>query len=163
MGTRVGGARFRVTEASDDWAVGASGRVLVTVWRSKVTASRVASVDRTIAEIVRGSGGRGYAAISVIEPGITLTMEDDARKVSTDMQTRWASHLEASAYLVEGTSFAVAAVRTLTAGMQLLTRTKYPVKVFAAPRPLAEWVGPFVELAPADVERVLAEARAARS
>ena len=106
--------------------------------------------------------GQGYGSITVIEPTLSMRMPDDAREASTALQRRWGTEMKCSAYLVEGSGFLPAAVRTMTAGMALVTRSPYPVKVFSDGPGCASWVGPVVDLTGLEVERAVKEARSAR-
>lgn len=149
----------RIIEADAGWALATRGRLVVTVWRNDVTRGRVDAVDRTIRALLPQCGDAGYGSITVVEPGISMRMSEDARTASTALQKRHATAMKCSAYLVEGTGFLPAAVRTLTAGMHLLTRSPYPIRVFATLGELAPWVGPHVDLDQAEVTRVVNEIR----
>jgi hypothetical protein len=151
----------KIVEASDGWALATRGRLVITVWRNEVTLDRVTSVDRTIRALLPRCAGAGYGSITVIEPGISMRMNDDARTASTDLQKRYAAQMKCSGYLVEGTGFLTAAVRTMTAGMHLLTRSPYPIKTFATMPDLASWVGPHVDLDHTEVARVVYAVREA--
>ncbi len=151
-----------VLEASEEFAVATRGRLLVTVWRGDVTTDRVASIDRVLRSLVPKCGEAGYGSITVIEPSISMRVSEEARTASTALQKRWAQHMKCSAYLVEGTGFLPAAVRTMTAGMHLITRSPYPIKVFADRIAVTEWVSPHVGLTSSEVDRTTREARSAR-
>lgn len=151
-----------MVECSSDWSLCVRGRLLITVWRTDVTTSRIATVDRTITQLLPGCEGRGYGSITVIESGISMRMPDDARDASTKLQKKFADQMKCSAYFVEGSGFLPAAVRTMTAGMALITRSPYPIRVFSEAPPCAAWVAPHVDLTPLDVERSVKEARTAR-
>ena len=153
--------RTIVLESSASWALATRGRMIVTVWRSEVTLDRVNAVDRAILALIPRCGGWGYGSITVIEPGISMTMRDDARKASTELQQRHANHMKCSGYLVEGAGFLTATVRTMMAGMHLLTRSSHPIRVFGTLSDLAAWVAPHVELDQAEVARVVYEVREA--
>ena len=66
-----------------------------------------------------------------------------------------------SAYLVFGEGFLAASVRTLTAGMALVTRSPHPIKVFSDTQVCASWVATFAELAASEVNVALNQARGA--
>jgi hypothetical protein len=150
-----------IVEASDGWALATRGRLVVTVWRNDVTFERVRSVDRVIRALLPRCGEAGYGSITVIEPGISMRMNDDARAASTDLQKRYARQMKCSGYLVEGTGFVTATVRTMTAGMHLLTRSPYPIRVFAMLPDVAAWVAPHVALDESAVVRAVFEVRGA--
>jgi hypothetical protein len=150
---------LRVRDASKDWALVTRGRLLITVWRTDVTSARIATVDRAVRELTLGNGH--YASITVVESGISMRMTEEARDASTSLQRRWAEHMHCSAYLVEGEGFLPAAVRTMTAGMALVTRSPYPVRVFRELPPCAAWVAPHADLDVPAVEQAVTRARLA--
>lgn len=154
--------RARIVACDDDWSLAIRGRLMVTVWRTDVTLGRVTAVDRAISDLLPACEGQGYGSITVIEPTISMRMPDDAREASTALQRRWGTEMKCSAYLVEGSGFLPAAVRTMTAGMALVTRSPYPVKVFSDGPGCASWVGPVVDMTGLEVERAVKEARSAR-
>lgn len=152
----------RIVEADTDWALAVRGRLLVTVWRTLATAARVGRVDAAIRAIVETGREPGYASITVVEPTISLLLDEEARRASTTLQTRWAERMKCSAYLVDGTGFLMATVRTVTSGMALVTRAPYPTKVFADVGSTVAWVSPFAGLGAPEVGGAIAAARAAR-
>lgn len=157
----AGGGQIDVIEADEAWALATRGRLLVTVWRTHVTLARVNAVDTTIRGLVPRCGKSGYGSITVLEPQVSLRLPDDARDASTQLQRRWDDHMRCSAYLVEGAGFMGAAVRTMTAGMALFTKSKAQIKVFQDGQVLAEWVSPHVGLPAREIARTLMEVRGA--
>jgi len=154
-------AHVDTIEANSSWALATSGRLIVTVWRTDVTLARVNLVDTTIRGLVPRCGKAGYCSITVLEPTVSLRMPDDARDASTQLQRRWDDHMRCSGYLVEGTGFLPAAVRTMTSGMALFTRSKAKIRVFGDAPTLAEWIAPSIGVTPRDVVRTLFEVRGA--
>lgn len=150
-----------VIEANDDWVLGARGRLVVSVWRTGVTLDRVNKIDATIRALVPRCGKAGYGSVTVLEPSVSLRMPDDARDASTQLQRRWDEHMRCSGYLVEGSGFLPAAVRTMTAGMALFTKSNAPIKVFPDALSLSEFVAPHVALDAREVARTLHELRSA--
>ncbi len=155
----MAGGHIDIIEANDGWALATRGRMIVTVWRRDVTLARVNAVDTTIRSLVPRCGKSGYGAVTVLEQNVSLGMPDDARNASTQLQRRWDDHMRCSGYLVEGRGFLTAAVRTMTAGMALFTKSKAPIKVFSDGPTLAEWIAPHVGQDPRDVARTLMEIR----
>lgn len=150
---------LRVRDSSGDWALVTRGRLLITVWRSDVTPARIATVDRAIRDLTLGAGH--YASITVVERSISMRMSEEARDASTSLQRKWGEAMRCSAYLVEGDGFLPAAVRTMTAGMALVTRSPYPVRVFRDLPSCAEWVAPHADLDVIAVEQAVDRARLA--
>ncbi len=154
-------AHIDVIEANDDWVLGSRGRLVVSVWRTSVTVERVAKIDGVIGALVPRCGKLGYGSVTVLEPTVSIRMPDEARDASTKLQRRWDDAMRCSGYLVEGTGFLPAAVRTMTAGMALFTKSKAPIKVFQDALSLSEFVAPHVGLEAREVARTLHELRSA--
>lgn len=148
-----------VIEANEGWALATRGRLVVTVWCQEVTLARVNAVDRTIRALVPRCGKSGYGSITVLERQVSLRVPEDAREASTQLQRRWDEHMRCSGYLVEGTGFLPAAVRTMTAGMALFTRSKAAIRVFGDAPALAQWISPQVGLDAREVVRTLMDVR----
>ena len=152
-------AHLDVIEANDAWALATRGRLVVTVWRTDVTLARVNLVDTAVRGLVPRCGKSGYCAITVLESRVSLRMPEDARDASTQLQRRWDDHMRCSGYLVEGTGFLPAAVRTMTSGMALFTRSKAKIKVFSDAELLGEWIGPSVGMTSREIVRTLFDVR----
>lgn len=152
---------IEIVEANEGWALATRGRLVVTVWRIDVTLARVHAVDTTIRGLVPRCGKLGYGAITVLEPQVSLRMPDEARTASTELQRRWDEQMKCSGYLVEGSGFLPAAVRTMTAGMALFTRSSAPIKVFGDAPTLADWIAPHVGLDAREIVRTLMDVRGA--
>lgn len=157
----AGGGHIDIVQADEAWALAVRGRMMITVWRTQVTLQRVNAVDATIRQLVPRVGKTGYGAITVLEPTVSLRMPDEARDASTQLQRRWDDYMRCSGYLVEGTGFLPAAVRTMTAGLALFTKSKAQIKVFMDAPTISEWIAPIVGLEPRDVNRTLLEVRGA--
>lgn len=146
--------------ANDDaWALAVSGRLVITVWRTDVTLARVQLVDRTIQKLVPTLGGQKYCSITLLEPTLSMRLPDDARVSSTELQKRWGPHAACSAYLVFGEGFLAVSVRTLTAGMALVTRSPHPIRVFSDTPACAAWVASYAEQPGAEVALAMNRAR----
>lgn len=148
-----------VFAATRAWSLVGCGSVLVSLYRTQVDLAAIRATDRAIVDLLGASGEEVYGAITVIEPTMSLRMPEDVRNESTELQRRWMNRMRCSAYVVEGNSFAMAAVRTMTAGLSLLTRSPYPIKSFGDAMTAAEWVGGELGM---DSRSVLATIAAAR-
>lgn len=137
--------------------------LLVASWAGAVRPSQIELLDRVVPRLVAASPGEKYCSVTIIEPTISMRFEDDARELSARLQKRWGEKMKAQAYLVEGTGFLPAAVRTATAGLHLMTRAPYPLQVFRDPFELADWIAGFGDLRAHEVEDAIAEVRAAIS
>lgn len=151
--------RLTIHERSTDHVFASTPGLLVTSWGGSITTELVGRLERIIRDLVASSKDGRYSAITVIEGTISMRFEDDARERSAALQKRFADHMRCQAYLVEGVGFLPAAVRTVTAGMHLITKSPYPVKVFSDAMTLASWLAPRGELDADDVTRWVNEAR----
>jgi hypothetical protein len=147
----------RIVVADEAWSVVTISRVLVTVWREAATAARIASLDRIVEQLV--GEHHTFAAVTVLEPTASLRMEEDARRAAVGLQKRFAAQQRASAYLSPGTGFVPATVRLITTGIHLLSRTPYPVHVFAEVAPLTAWLAAYVDLPTARTTMAISIAR----
>ena len=151
-----------VYASTDAWSIVGCGSVLVSVWRTEVQLAGIDATETAIVSLLERTRRDWYGSVSVIEPSMSLRMSEEARAASTALQRRWMGRMRCSAYVVEGNSFAMAAVRTMTAGMSLVTRSPYPIKSFSDAVSAAEWVSAILEMTPAMVLATIARARAVR-
>lgn len=149
----------RVFAASDAWSLTVCRNVVVSLWRAEVDLDGIRETDRAIRKILAKPEFEAYGSVTVIEPTMSLRMSEEAREQSTALQKRWMDRMLCSAYVVEGNSFVMAAVRTMTAGMSLLTRSPYPIRSFADPMSAAEWVGASLDMPSNDVLKTISIAR----
>jgi len=152
-----------VFAASDAWSIVGAGNVLVTLWRTHVDLPAIDATDRAIVDVLASSNADVYGSVTVIEPTMSLRMSEEAREASTELQRRWMNRMKCSAYVVEGNSFAMAAVRTMTAGMSLLTRSPYPIKSFSDAMTAADWVSAELGMDSRTVLATISRAREARA
>lgn len=151
--------RLEIHERTADHAFASAPGVLITTWSGSVTPALIKSLERVIRRLVTSSPDGRYSAITVIEPTVSVRFEEDARAQSAALQRHFASHMRCQAYLVEGVGFLPALVRTVTAGMHLMTKSPYPVKVFGDVPTLASWIAVQGALDATHVNRWVAQAR----
>lgn len=149
---------LEILEADAGWALTAAHRLLITVWRGEVTTERISATERSLRRLVP-MWKEHYAAITVLERTVSMNVDEEARSRSKALQARWMEHHVAHAYLVEGTGFLPAAVRTFTAGLQLVNRTPFPTKVFADGMSAATWVAPMIGMSTHDLMQAMADSR----
>lgn len=144
---------------TDHWSLTVCRNVVVSLWRTEVELDGIRETDRAIRKILARPGIEAYGSVTVIEPTMSMRMSEEAREESTALQKRWMDRMLCSAYVVEGNSFVMAAVRTMTAGMSLLTRSPYPIRSFADAMSAADWVGASLDLPPDQVLKTISLAR----
>lgn len=145
--------------STEAWSIVGCESVLVSVWRTEVQLSGIEATEQAIVSLLERTRHDWYGSVSLIEPTMSLRISEEVRSASTSLQQRWMRQMRCSAYVVEGNSFAMAAVRTMTAGMSLLTRSPYPIKSFSDATTAADWVGEVLEMTPETVMRTIARAR----
>lgn len=145
----------------EDVVIATRPSLLVASWGGTIRPDQIQLLDGVIPRLLSASPGRKYASVTIIEPSISMRFEDDARELSARLQKRWGEHMHAQAYLVDGTGFLPAAVRTATAGLHLMTRAPYPLKVFREPHELADWIASFGALRAYEVEDAIERVRSA--
>lgn len=154
------GTAPRILSVDGDVAFGFAPRVVVAVWRKDVTMAQLAAFGTELRAFIPTLEGKGYASITVIEPTISLRLQDDVRAASEKLQRECASHIKCMAYLVETPGFVAAAARTIASGFTLITRAPYPLKVFGSTQECALWAAPYVNVLDRDIERLVHRVRA---
>lgn len=153
-------AQLTIHERDVDVVIATQPGLLVASWGGMIRTHQIQRLDTIIPALLEESPGGRYCSITIIEPSISMRFEDDARELSAKLQKRWGDHMLAQAYLVEGTGFLPAAVRGATAGLHLMTRSPYPLKVFRDVEELAEWIARAGDLAVHDVLDAVGTVRA---
>jgi len=151
--------RTRVIALDDNVTLAFAPRLSIAVWRKDVTLTHLMALGRELRMFLPSCRGKGYAMVTVIEPGISLRLPEEVRSSSETMQREFQQHIRCQAYLVTHQGFGAAAARTIASGFALITRAPYPLKVLATPLETAVWVSSFCDVPSAEVERILAEAR----
>ncbi len=148
-----------VVESSPAWSLAVQDNLLVSVWRTSVELGGIRATDVAIERILAQPRFPHYGSITVVEPQMSLRLSDEAREAGTRLQARWKDRMRCSAYLVEGNSFAMAAVRGLTAGLSLMTRSPFPIRSFHDALGASEWVAEVLSMPPTRVRETIGAAR----
>ncbi|MGE0786622.1 MAG: hypothetical protein AB7S26_13205 [Sandaracinaceae bacterium] len=132
--------RPRVIASTPAWSIAAYRNVLVNVWRTEVQLEGIRAIEEAITELFGTGRVAHYGSVTVIESTLSMRITEEARNESTLLQARWKDKMKCSAYVVEDSTFMLAGVRTLTAGMSLMTRSPFPIRTFADSPAAADWV-----------------------
>lgn len=81
----------------------------------------------------------GFPTLTWVLPGAGLSMDGESRKVAAEITNEYEPSIRAQATLIEGTGFQGAAVRAIVSGIDLMTRSRAPKKVFGEVRPAVDW------------------------
>jgi hypothetical protein len=131
----------------------AGGRDLVGLWQNVlVLAFRSApSVEqlRALEGIQRDVAARfphGYVSLAVL-PGLSRPLDAEVRDSALALTASSPPELRAVAMVIDGRGFLAATTRSLATGIVLLTRPRWPVKIFPGVEPAAAWLASWVERA----------------
>jgi hypothetical protein len=128
---------------ADDVVVLASWRsVLVARWKRVPTPAQMRSVRRAIRGVVSRSGE--FAAINFVEARNATALPDDVRDEIAATQREFDHQQRALATVVEGTGFWAATVRSVAVGLALMSRTRFPQRVFGRSDDACAWVAPLL-------------------
>ena len=129
---------LNVTHRSDDLWIAHWGNVCFVTWRAKPTVESATAMARHYLTLAR-QHPRGFFTFGTIEANVP-NPDEAARKAISAAMDSVEKHLLASAVAVEGTGFAVAALRAALATMSMLTRARFPRKFFADVDAAAAWM-----------------------
>jgi hypothetical protein len=137
--------------------VGVWNNVLVSVWRDPPTIDDLRFAEKVERELEQRYPD-GFVTMIILPTStgpFPTELREEARRISASHSKR----LRAIAEVIESRGFAGAAVRSVAAGMALLTPGDIPIKVFSGVEPAAAWLATFLgkEVRPT-APRLLAEA-----
>jgi hypothetical protein len=147
---------------SDNDAVVARWRdFFLAVWKGE---THMEAVDRLDAEM------RRYRGENAIPVGMLMVVAERAALPSPSVRARMSRHMHrthdevrASALVYEGDGFRAAAIRAVVTGLNLVTKTAYPHKVFGSVLSAADWMcelgGPRWRGCAGDLSEVVASLR----
>jgi hypothetical protein len=143
------------------FALARCGNAFVNVWSAPATLDRLQRTREHEQRIVDGAPG-GIVVLSILVDSafqIGASERDEASQLARQFETATRAH----AYVIEGSGFRTAAMRAVIAGIQLVTRTRHPSKVFGDIAAAAAWLAPQAEppLRPQELIDTVARARAA--
>jgi hypothetical protein len=82
---------------------------------------------------------QGFPTLTWVLPSAGFSMDSETRKVAATITDEFVTSIAAQATLVEGVGFQAAAVRAIIGGIDMMTRSRSPKKVFAEVRPSIDW------------------------
>jgi hypothetical protein len=132
--------RGQVLVSDDGLALAAWRNVFVNVWRLEATLARLELVRREQRRLIERFPD-GVANLTVIEPRVfSKPIGSTEREQAAAIAKEMAPHTRAMAYVVEGTGFRTATARMVLAGVNMVSRAAYPMKVFDTVTDGARWV-----------------------
>ena len=136
------------------------GNTFISVWRRQATLQTLKLVREVQGRFIAANPG-GIGVVTVMEPVSVRPLNGEERAAAAAIARDFAPSTLASAYVFEGQGFIPAMSRAAVAGVLLLSRVKYPNRVFATVDDGARWLAQ--KLPPLDVPalaRCIEEARA---
>jgi hypothetical protein len=115
------------------------GPVCIALWQAQPTLRLFEMQRLELAGVVRAYPRRA-AFLCIIEPSADPP-DQEVRSASVEMITAHGDNLAATCCVVEGSGFRAALTRTVLAGIQMLSRTKSPVKFVEDVNAATVWLG----------------------
>jgi hypothetical protein len=135
-----GTCQVRLLTRSNAGAFGVDGQLFLGAFAGRVRAADVAAQEQSILEAAHG--GRNLA-ISWI--GKNLTLGERGRKRVGAMLNTVEPHMLAWAIVIPPGGFWSSIARTIASTARLLSRTKYPFKVFDEVDPACVWLRSYLD------------------
>lgn len=133
---------YEQLERSDAVTYGAVGGIWVMVLYAKPKAADMWLAKPALAAMVKRYPA-GFPTLTWVTLAAGVSMDDDARKAATTVTSSFAKQLLCQATLVEGTGFQAAAVRAIISGLDAVSRSPNPKKVFSTVGPAVAWCAPY--------------------
>jgi hypothetical protein len=103
----------------------------------------------------------GFPTLTWVLESAGFSMPADARRAASEITGEFDQHNRARATLIEGDGFGASAVRSIVAGIDMVSRARQPGRVFSSAREAVGWCFQHLPrdvrnaLAPEDIERAL--------
>ena len=148
---------FRVLSLERAHIVVARGHMVVAMWRRPMDLASAKVAHAALRDLARRYPGE--AMILIVIRGGVPPPNDDVRRELVAMVRPGVGEYRGAAILALGNAFVVSLVRSVVAGMVIVVRPAFPMKVFGALTEAGAWLGGLggVTVAP-DVESVIEEA-----
>ena len=135
-------AEHTLTYEDDGCRIATFRSILVSVWRSTPTIARLGAMARASDTLKWLSPPAGAFTVLAPNPSIKFDVADVVRARAVGNFQRYKGTELFSAFAIEGTGFMPAATRSLVAGVLLVARPTYPIRVFDARAEAASWIVP---------------------
>jgi hypothetical protein len=136
----------KIHSEEPDFTIATFENSLLWSFRGEVTAARIRwalPLHRDLAKKYPG----GFAVMTVIGENVPLSMEAEARKLSTEITREFQPCYCGTTEVVEGSGFRAATVRSITSGIRFIARASCPAKVFADVGTCSRWLAPLMAAA----------------
>jgi hypothetical protein len=132
-----------VLESDRDHTVFTYGRFLVLIWHGETQPGAVKIASRHIGEFISRLNPPRIGSLTIVDV-VAAPPSHDARAALAELMKVHASSVIASAVALEGDGFKAAANRCVSTGIALLSRHRFPHRVFAGVRQASLWLAPAV-------------------
>lgn len=133
------------------------GDVVVAMWRRPMDLASAKIAHAALREIAKRRSGE--AMILIVIRGGVPPPNDDVRRELVAMVRPGVGEYRGAAILALGNAFVVSLVRSVVAGMAMVVRPAFPMKVFGAVGEAGAWIGGLGGATVArDIESLIAEA-----
>jgi hypothetical protein len=127
--------------ADDRIGLASSSNIYISVLRKPLDADGVRRLHLQAKEMFQRFGKK-VGSLSVIEAGSHGAPTPEVREAVAKLAREFP--ILGAGIVLEGSGFGAAAIRTLIAGIYLVTKKDYPHKVFESPRPAVDWLTPIL-------------------
>ena len=130
---------------ADDGARMARWRnVAVFVWLDRMTVPRLQGAHRLIDDLLQQKPPIGALTLVPQLRLVNLSIDDETRRLHTELYQKVRSRVVANAISVENTGFVAAFVRSVVSTTLVFTRGAVPTQVFRDRAQAVSWLAPFV-------------------
>jgi hypothetical protein len=126
-----------------DFTAGLYQNALLWAFRGVVSLPRIKWAIPAHKQLLR-KYPKGIAVVTIITETASLSMPADARDLSTAITKENENSYCCVCEIIPGTGFRGAVARSVTAGIRLVARTKFPAKVFADAADASRWLAPLM-------------------
>lgn len=130
---------LRVLSLDRTHIVAVRRQVAVAIWRRTMEPGAARSAHEALRDVAKRHPGEALY-VNVIRAGVAPP-NDEVRRELVAMVRSGAGALRGAAILAQGNAFVGSLVRSVVAGMVMISRPAFPMKVFGEAAEAAEWLG----------------------
>jgi hypothetical protein len=131
-------ATFDLLEQSPAVTYAACGGIWTMVLTAPCNAADMLLARPSLAKMLQREPA-GFPTLTWILPAAGINLPADARKAAAEITAAFDAHNRGRATIIEGTGFGAAAIRSIIAGIDMVSRTTQPGQVFAAVPEAVAW------------------------
>lgn len=129
--------------------------VAIFVWLDRMTVPRLRGADALIDDLLRQGPPLGALTLVPRLRLVNLAIDDEARRMHTELYQKVKSRVVANAISVENTGFVAAFVRSVVSTTLVFTRGAVPTQIFGERAQAVSWLAPLVSSEPDATRREL--------